>query len=63
MDPIVESMFKTTSGDGGLPYIRLFHFQWMNKCVSLVNTEGKIVATSIVRASKQEGCVDSSRLV
>jgi hypothetical protein len=62
VDPIVESTFKTDSGDDRLPCIGLSQFQWMNKYVSLVNTEGIVVATSIVRASQQEGCVDSSPL-
>jgi hypothetical protein len=31
----------------------------MNKCISLMSTKDTLVATSIVRAFQQEGCVDS----
>jgi hypothetical protein len=34
----------------------------MNKYVSSVNIEGTVVAISIVRASQQEGCINSSPL-
>jgi hypothetical protein len=54
MDPIVEPVSKIDSGDGGPPCIRLFQFQWMNKYISLMNTEGIVVATGIVRAFQQE---------
>jgi hypothetical protein len=56
--PYSRINIRDNSRDGGPPCIGLFQFQWMNKWVSLVSTEVTVVATGIVRAFQQEGCVD-----
>jgi hypothetical protein len=50
------------SGDEGPPCIGLSRDQWIDKCVSLLSSEGIFVAIGIVRASQPQDFVDSSPL-
>jgi hypothetical protein len=61
-DPLENSTSKSDSVDEGSPCVGLSRDQWIDKGVSLLSPDGVVVATSIVRASQPQDCVDSSSL-